>query len=69
MSDAERLGRLETRLDTEIKHLATKEDLQSIRTFIEEKMSGMLRWLIGVVASAGIAIVASLITLIISLLT
>ena len=42
------LGERITKLETEMKHLATKEDIQSIRTDIEKAINAQLKWGIGI---------------------
>lgn len=53
----ERLARIEARME----HVATREDLEKIKTLIERKESTMLRWLLGIMAVAGISLVVALI--------
>ena len=53
----ERLARIEARME----HVATREDLAKIETLIERKESTMLRWLLGIMAVAGISLVVALI--------
>lgn len=47
-----RLVRLETRLDSMVEHMATKSDLEGIKTLIAERESSMQRWLIGILLAA-----------------
>lgn len=44
-----------------MEHVATREDLEKIKTLIERKESTMLRWLLGIMAVAGISLVVALI--------
>ena len=53
----ERLARIET----ELKHVATREDVEAIKTLIERKEATMLRWLLGLVGVAAITLVAAVI--------
>ncbi len=52
-----RLAALEARFES----LATKEDIQKVMTAIAEREARTARWLIGVIAGAGISILAALI--------
>ena len=54
---AERLARLEEALG----HLATKADIEGVKTLIAEREAVMLRWLMGMVAAAGVAVVIALV--------
>ena len=53
----ERLARIEARME----HVATREDLAKIEVLIERKESTMLRWLLGIMAVAGISLVVALV--------
>lgn len=53
----ERLATLEARFES----LATKEDIQKVMTAIAEREAKTSRWLIGVIAGAGVSILAALI--------
>ena len=53
----ERLARIETTLE----HVATRESVADMKTLIERKESTMLRWLLGILATAAIALVVALI--------
>ena len=53
----ERLARIEARME----HVATREDLAKIEVLIERKESTMLRWLLGIMAVAGVSLVVALI--------
>lgn len=46
-----------TRLEKQVQYLASKEDIQSLKTLIAEKQSEMLKWQVGIVAAALIAFV------------
>ena len=50
-----------TALETELKHLATKKDLEGIKTLIAEKESTTLKWLIGIVSISAISLLAAII--------
>lgn len=53
----ERLARIEAKME----HVATREDLAKIEVLIERKESTMLRWLLGIMAVAGVSLVVALI--------
>ena len=53
-----------TKLDTELRHLATREGLQEIKSLISARESTILRWLIGVISLG----VVSLLTVLIKIL-
>ena len=53
----ERLARLEEALG----HLATKADIEGVKTLIAQREAVMLRWLMGMVASAGVAVAIALV--------
>ena len=55
------VGKLEVRLDTKLEHLATKEDMESVKTLINAKEATMLKWLLGILATSMVAIVVALI--------
>lgn len=57
----ERLIKIETRFDTELGHLATKEDISDLRALIERKDATHLRWLLGILATTAIALVITLV--------
>ena len=55
-------------IEAELKHLATKEDVQKINTSIEEvktlignKESKILRWLMGIISAAVISLIVALV--------
>ncbi len=58
-------GRL-VALETELKHLATKEDIKRVEKLISDRESIMLKWLIGIIATAVISLVVVLIRTFIS---
>ncbi len=45
-------------IESELKHLATKADIEEVKTLIANKESTMLRWLVGtlITASVGLSI-------------
>jgi hypothetical protein len=49
----EKLIRLETKMD----HMASKEDLQSVKAQLEASMRGQLQWFVGLTWTASIALV------------
>lgn len=53
----ERLARIEAKME----HVATREDLAKIEVLIERKESTMLRWLLGIMAVAGVSLVVALV--------
>ena len=55
------VAKLEVRLDTKLEHLATKEDMESVKTLINAKEATMLKWLLGILATSMVAIVIALI--------
>ncbi len=54
---AERLARLEEALG----NLATKVDIEGVKTLLAEREAVMLRWLMGMVASAGLTVAIALV--------
>ena len=52
------LGERIARLETEMKHLATKEDIQSMRTDIEKAINTQLKWGVGILVFTILSIVA-----------
>ena len=44
-----------------LEHVATRESVADMKTLIERKESTMLRWLLGILATAAIALVVALI--------
>lgn len=48
-------------LEARFESLATKEDIQKVMTAIAEREAKTSRWLIGVIAGAGVSILAALI--------
>ena len=44
-----------TRLETHLGYVANKEDIQSLKTLIEEKQSITLKWQIGIIITVLIA--------------
>lgn len=53
----ERLARIEAKME----HMATREDIASVKTLIAEKETTTLRWLIGIIAVAAISLLTVLI--------
>ena len=47
-----------TRLETHMQYVANKEDIQSLKTLIEEKQSTMLKWQIGIITTVVISFMA-----------
>lgn len=52
----ERLARIEANME----HMATREDISELKVLIERKEATMLRWLLSLVAVAGISLLAAL---------
>lgn len=52
----ERLARIEAKME----HVATREDVSELKVLIERKESTMLRWLLGILAVAGVSVLAAL---------
>ena len=52
----ERMARVETKLDD----VATKSDLESLKTLIATKETQQTRWLVGVISGAAISLLAAL---------
>ena len=46
------------RLETKMEHMASKEDLQSVRAQLEGSMRTQLQWFVGLTWTASIALVA-----------
>ncbi len=60
----ERLARIETRLET----VATREDIADLKTMIAEKDSARSKWLIGIVATVVLGLIAACITVTVAML-
>ena len=58
----ERLARIEAKME----HMATCEDIASVKTLIAEKETTTLRWLIGIIALAAISLLTVLIRMFLS---
>ena len=58
----ERLARIEAKME----HMATREDIASVKTLIAEKETTTLRWLIGIIALAAISLLTILIRMFLS---
>ena len=52
-------GRLSA-LEAELKHLATKEDIQRIEALIAQREASLQRWLIGVIGGAAVVLALAL---------
>ena len=55
----ERLARIEAKME----YVATREDVTKVEVLIERKETTMLRWLLGILAVAGVSLVVALIRL------
>lgn len=53
-------GRL-ARLETHIGYLATKEDIAELKVLIEGKETKLLRWLLGTIVTASIALIVAMV--------
>ena len=53
----ERLARIEAKME----HVATREDVTKVEVLIERKEATILRWLLGILAVAGVSLVVALI--------
>ena len=49
------------KIETRMESMATKEDIQAIKTLIAERESKMLRWLIGICSIGAISLVVALV--------
>ena len=60
----ERLERLEQRvgaIEATLVHMATKADIESVKTLIAERETTMLRWLMGMVTASALAVTIALV--------
>ena len=55
----ERLARIEAQLE----HMATREDLAEVKALIERKEASMLCWLLGLLSVAAISVVVAMLRL------
>lgn len=62
-SHGERLARIEARME----YLATREDVSEVKVLIERKESTMTRWLLGILATAGISLATAVIGMVVVL--
>ncbi|MDD9994155.1 MAG: hypothetical protein OXS35_00195 [Dehalococcoidia bacterium] len=60
---AERVTRMEERVDAELRHLATREDMQALRGEIIALEVRLMRWMVMIVA-AGVGVTVALVELI-----
>ena len=58
----DRVTALETEFRTELRHLASKEDLANLRSELQDKLGAHLRWVIGV-QLVGLGAVAAIVGL------
>ena len=49
------------RIDTRMEYMATKEDIQSIKTLLEERLSSALKWQVSILAVVVIGLVGAII--------
>ena len=47
-------------IEADMKHVATKADIESVKTLIADREATMLKWLVGVVSGTGLAIFIAL---------
>ena len=59
----ERLARIEARME----YMATREDVSEVKVLIERKESTMTRWLLGILATAGISLATAVIGVVVVL--
>ena len=59
----ERVTRMEERVDAELRHLATREDVQALRGEIIALEVRLMRWMVMIVA-AGVGVTVALVELI-----
>ena len=62
-SHGERLARIEAKME----YMATREDVSEVKVLIERKESTMTRWLLGILATAVISLVAAVIGMVVAL--
>ena len=48
------------RVETKLAHVATREDIADLKTIIAEKETTSTRWLIGIIVSAVVALLAAM---------
>ncbi|MCY4218029.1 MAG: hypothetical protein OXE41_04205 [Gammaproteobacteria bacterium] len=48
-------------IESELKHLATKQDISDVKTLILERESSMQRWLIGILLTALVALIIAVV--------
>ena len=48
-----------TRVETDLKYVAKKEDIADLKTYMEGKLSDMLKWGVGIMAAVVLAVVVS----------
>jgi len=48
-------------MEADLKHLATKADIESVKKLISDRESTMLRWLMGMMAAAGVSVAIAMI--------
>lgn len=58
----ERVTRMEERVDSELRHLATKEDILATRADMLAMETRLMRWMAMIVA-AGVGVTAAIVTL------
>lgn len=51
-----------TSIEATLKHLATKADVEKVRTDVERSLNVALRWQIGILIAAMVAVVVTLLT-------
>lgn len=56
-SHGERLARIEAKME----YVATREDVTKVEVLIERKEATMLRWLLGILAVAGVSLIVALV--------
>ena len=51
------------RLEAHLQHIATREDIEKLRADIAEGQNNTLKWLVGIIAAAGITLAAAVMRL------
>ncbi len=63
-TDSDRTGALAERvanIESYLVHLATRADIESVKTLIAERETTMLRWLVGMVSAAGLTVAVAMV--------
>ena len=68
LSDLEIERRL-TAIETKLQHVATREDIEQIKTLIEQKQNRLLQWSVGIVVAAVVTLLSSAVLVLARVLT